>query len=244
MIVLGIETAGPRGSVALLRSSGESREVEFKAAGKLGSELAPTLQRLLREEGLGAACPPDLVAVDVGPGSYTGLRIGLAAAKGLAFAWGRPLLGVSAAEALSSEAMGEVGTRRRGTQVLCAFDASRGEVWAALYVTNAEGQLELVQPGQLYQPDLLLSRIASPTLVVGDAAASLGDDARGIVVSPRPAWPTALQVARLARKRFVAGARDEALEMSPTYYRPNEAEAQRRQRSMKDGAPAKAEHTL
>lgn len=226
--MLGIETAGPEGSLALLLGDGESREVRFKSAGKLGAELAPTIQRLLKEAGLGPDSPPDLVVVDTGPGSYTGLRIGLAAAKGLAFAWGRPLLGISAPEALSTH------VEPAHPQVLCAMDASRGEVWAALFQRRPDGRLDLVEPGELYTPAVLSQRLTSPTTVVGDAASSVADHARGIVVATESVWPSALQVAELGRRRFMSGARDEALSMCPTYYRPNEAEEQRRQRSMKE----------
>lgn len=227
MIVLGIETAGPLGSLALLMGDGERKEVQFTSAGKLGAELAPTVQRLLKEAGLGPESPPDLVVVDMGPGSYTGLRIGLAAAKGLAFAWNRPLLGISAPEALSTRVP-------EAPQVLCAMDASRGEVWAALFQRRADGHLDLVEPGELYTPAVLSQRLTSPTVVVGDAAEAVVDDARGIVAASQPQWPSAAQVAELGRRRFIAGARDEGLEMCPIYYRPNEAEEQRRQRSMKE----------
>ncbi|MBL4845301.1 MAG: tRNA (adenosine(37)-N6)-threonylcarbamoyltransferase complex dimerization subunit type 1 TsaB [Planctomycetes bacterium] len=226
--MLGIETAGPVGSLALLLANGEQRLVEFAAAGKLGAELAPTVQRLLKDAGLGPNSPPDLVVVDTGPGSYTGLRIGLAAAKGLAFAWSRPLIGISAPEALSTHA------DQAHPRVLCAMDASRGEVWAALFQRRPDGRLDLVEPGELYTPAVLAKRLTSPTWVVGDAAQAVADDARGIVVSNEPEWPNALQVAELGRRRFMAGARDEALRMCPTYYRPNEAEEQRRKRSMKE----------
>ncbi|MGE0710273.1 MAG: tRNA (adenosine(37)-N6)-threonylcarbamoyltransferase complex dimerization subunit type 1 TsaB [Planctomycetota bacterium] len=229
--MLGIETAGTQGSVALLRPDRPAREVVFATSRRLGAELAPAIQDLLEAEGLGPDTPPDLVAVDTGPGSYTGLRIGLAAAKGLAFAWGRPLVGVPAVDALSAQAA-EQGVER---QVLCALDASRGEVYAALY-ERQEGELRLVLPGALTEPQAISARLAAPTLVVGDAAAVVQDAARGIVAAPL-LWPSALRVAQLGRRRFMEGVRDDALHLAPIYYRPNEAEEQRRKRNMKEQAP-------
>jgi tRNA threonylcarbamoyladenosine biosynthesis protein TsaB len=227
MIVLGIETAGPLGSVALLRSGHPVRELTFGASRRLGAELAPTIQDLLEAEGLGPTTPPDLVVVDTGPGSYTGLRIGLAAAKGLAFAWGRPLVGVPTSDALGAQAC----EGQRATRVLCALDAARGEIYASLYECVGES-LRLIEPGALFAPQALSERLKSPTLVVGDAASSLANKERGIVASELT-WPTASRVALVGQQRYMAGARDNALDMCPIYYRPNEAEEQRRKRNMK-----------
>ena len=103
MIVLGIETAGDKGSVALVEPDalGGPRvtQVVIESSRQLGAELAPTIQRLLRAAGLGPSRTPDLVAVDTGPGSYTGLRIGLAAAKALCWRFGLPLVGVDHVQA-------------------------------------------------------------------------------------------------------------------------------------------------
>lgn len=228
MIVLGIETAGTHGSVAILRPDAAPREVRFQASKRLGADLAPAIQRLLKEAGLGPNTPPDLVAVDTGPGSYTGLRIGLAAAKGLAFAWSRPLVGVPTVEALGAQG---AELREGETRVLCALDASRGEIYAAVY-ERRKGELRLVRPGSLIAPERLNEELTSPTLVVGNAAAGFADAARGIV-SAELTWPSAARIAHLGQQRYLDGARDDALDMCPIYYRPNEAEEQRRKRNMK-----------
>lgn len=225
MIVLAIETAGPRGSVALLPSEGLPEQVEFQASGRLGAELAPAIQGLLRRQGLGPEQPPDLVAVDLGPGSYTGLRIGLAAAKGLAFAWGKPLLGVRADEALAEEAPPDA------ERILCALDASRGEVYAVRYARTA-GAVERRGEAGLYDPADLARLLDEPTWVVGDAAERVGGGHRR--APAERAWPTAVRIARIARRRHLAGERQDAIGLAPVYYRPNEAEAQRRQRAMKE----------
>ena len=224
MIVLGIETAGARGGVALLRDGQPPREVVLEGSRILGAELAPTIKRLLREANPGRA--PDLIAVDVGPGSYTGLRIGIAAAKGLAFAWGCPLLGVGAADALAA-ATPDV------ERALVVFDASRGEVWAARY-QRREGTLALEGEPTLCAPAALEAGAARPSVVLGDAAAQVVDPARGLLpASPGRDWPSALEVARLARERHMGGERQDALRVAPIYFRPNEAEEQRRKRGLR-----------
>lgn len=231
MIVLGIETAGPRGSAALLFPEAPPQEVEFPASRRLGADLGPTIMRLLKAHGFGPNRPPDLIAVDVGPGSYTGLRIGLAAAKALAFAWSRPLLGVSATDAISAEVL----DREAPEHLLCALDASRGQVYASLY-SHRGGHTRREREGGLYDPQALGATLPGATLVVGNAAATLVDEARGIVAAPAElAWPTATRIAHVGRRLYVDGARQDPLTLSPTYYRPNEAEEQRRKRSMRDG---------
>lgn len=226
MIVLGIETAGPHGSVALRLATDEVHQVDFTASGRLGAELAPAIKRLLAAHGLGPGSPPDLVAVDVGPGSYTGLRIGIAAAKGLAFAWSRPLVGVSAVDALRSMAP-------PSERVVCALDASRGEVYAASFSRSGGKVREERAPG-LCELASLGASLPGPAVVVGDAASALADPSRGIVVAdPEVAWPTATRIAALGHRFYMEGVRQDPLYLAPTYYRPNEAEEQRRKRSMK-----------
>ncbi|MCO5166818.1 MAG: tRNA (adenosine(37)-N6)-threonylcarbamoyltransferase complex dimerization subunit type 1 TsaB [Planctomycetes bacterium] len=230
MIVLGIETAGPHGSVALLEpdAPGGARVTQtvLTATRQLGAELAPTIQRMLRAAGLGPRRPPDLVAVDTGPGSYTGLRIGLAAAKGLAFAWGRPLMGVPCVDAL--EAMAPPGER-----VVCALDASRGQVYAATFLRTPEGVVREQGP-DLHDPAILRQALPRPAAVVGDAASLIADDAAGLVAADPP-WPTAERVAALAYARFARGERQDALRLCPIYFHLNEAEEQRRKRGMRVG---------
>ncbi len=237
MIILGIETAGPTGSVALVDTvAGTTRQVLLPASRQLGADLAPVVARLLTESGLGPDRAPDLVAVDLGPGSYTGLRIGLAAAKGLCFAWGRPLLGVAAVEALAEEAMLGQGA----TDVVVAMDASRGQVHAARFGADPRagaGNQGIVRTvsADLWDPAELREALVKggpvPALV-GDAAAAVADPARGLVATG-PLWPTAERIARVAHARHCRGERDDALRLVPIYFHANEAEETRRKRSMK-----------
>lgn len=231
MIVLGIETAGPHGSVALLEpdapGGAKVTQTVLTATRQLGAELAPTIQRMLRAAGLGPKRPPDLVAVDVGPGSYTGLRIGLAAAKGLAFAWGRPLLGIPAVDALEAQAP------QKG-RVVVAMDASRGQVYAASFLRTPDGLVREQRP-ELFDPAILRQAIAGPAVVVGDAAEQVADPDRGVVAAPDVRWPTADTIARLAHARFAVGERQDALRLCPVYFHLSEAEETRRKRGMKVG---------
>src|SRR5262245_48217371 len=106
MRTLGIETSGGRGGVALLNGPRILGARLFEKGMVHGREIAPATRELLEEAGL-APADLELLACDIGPGSYTGLRVGLAAAKGLALALGRPLVGVASLDALAEAARGQ-----------------------------------------------------------------------------------------------------------------------------------------
>ncbi|MBI3722403.1 tRNA (adenosine(37)-N6)-threonylcarbamoyltransferase complex dimerization subunit type 1 TsaB [bacterium] len=234
MIVLGIETSGPRGGVSLLDSEGRAEERRFDSQRSLGAELAPAIQGLLDRWKLGPERPPDLVAVDLGPGSYTGLRVGLAAGKGLAFAWGRPLVGVRLVEALSRQAP---PSRR----ILCALDAQRGEVYHCIFERlPGERSPSLVIAPQLSEPLALAQALAAETdlCVIGDAASAVERALAGKALRRAPddlAWPSPRLVAEMGRELHLAGHRDDAISLSPLYLRPSEAEERRRKRERAKG---------
>jgi len=216
VIVLGIETSGPMGGVALLTDGG-CDEKRFSTQRSLGAELAPAIQTLLDRFGLGPENPPDLVAVDLGPGSYTGLRVGLAAAKGLAFAWGKPLQGVRLVDALARQAPS-------GGKVVCALDAQRGEVWHCVLERARDGA-RVVSEARIGELELLARSLgADEFVVIGDAAPTLERAFTGRTVRRAPeelAWPTPRLVAELGREQHLQGARVDAISLSPVYLRVN-----------------------
>lgn len=230
MIVLGIETSGPRGGVALLTERG-CEERRFDTQRSLGAELAPAIQALLDQAGLGPANPPDLVAVDLGPGSYTGLRVGLAAAKGLAFAWSRPLIGVRLFDALARQAP-------PACKVVCALDAQRGEVWHCVLEREAGGAHVVSEP-RISEFDFLADALgAEEAVVIGDASSTVEKALAGRTLRRAPdelAWPMPRLVAELGRERHLAGEREDAIALTPYYYRANEAEERRRKRARSEG---------
>ena len=122
-IGLALETSGDVGTVALDDQDPPSvlRFTEGMAHGKL---LLPSVENLLKQAGLRR---PDYVAVGIGPGSYTGLRIGVTVARTLAWTWECPLLGIGSLTALALEA----GWQAR--PVVTLVDAKQGEVYAAAY---------------------------------------------------------------------------------------------------------------
>ena len=180
MVCLSLDTTTPGGSCAVARDGVVIRELRGDPDRPHDTRLPGDLMTLLGDTRLGLR-DIELFAVATGPGSFTGLRIGIATMQGLAFAAGKPLIGVSGFDALARTVIvgrvtpkpGEGGsgspTADGARSVATWVDAWRGEVFAARY----EGDVE-VDPPTVEKPDTVLARIAlgqiaAPTLFVGDA---------------------------------------------------------------------------
>jgi len=226
MRVLAIETATPAQSVALLEDDRLMAEASYDAKGSRGGLLLPTVDRVLRKAGM-AAKDLDAVAVSIGPGSFTGLRVGLATAKGLALGIGAAVVGVSTLEALAA------GYEPAAEITICTLlDAYRGEVYVAVFTRRA-GRLERLRADAVLAPGAVkeaLADVEQPVHLIGNGAAryrkqleaALGKRVR-VTESGLGAVPSAAVVARLGRKRLADGTRPDG-ELVPVYLRRTEAE--------------------
>lgn len=126
MRILAIETSSPRGSVALVEDAALARALEHQRENAHGEAILPLIEQAFADAGWqhGAV---DRVAVGIGPGSFTGLRVGIAIAQGLSEGWGVPLIGVPSLQAMALAA--PAGGARR----CVLLDARRGELFAAVY---------------------------------------------------------------------------------------------------------------
>ncbi len=209
MKVLGLDTATLHARVAIVDGARVLATAEHAASptasaksGGRTSDVLVAIDDACRAAGVGAR-ELDAIAVGAGPGSFTGLRIGMATAKGIAFAAGRPLWAVSSLATLAWGRPGRVGA---------VLDARRGEIFFGVYV---DGVLDGVE------------RVAAPGELPVDLDAYVGDAlAAHAVLAPLAArWthdtPSAIAVTQLA----LAGARvDLLLGGAPTYIRASEAE--------------------
>jgi tRNA threonylcarbamoyladenosine biosynthesis protein TsaB len=179
MLILSLDTSTTIMSCAVARDGVLVREEGGDATGQHVARLPGDLMALLARAEL-TLTGIDAFAVATGPGSFTGLRVGIATMQGLACATGRPLLGVSGFEALARQSAPPPRTDG-ASRIATWVDAWRGEVFAALYEEGRE-----VEPPVVAHPEAVLVRLAHRrTLFSGSGAASfrglitekLGDDA-------------------------------------------------------------------
>ena len=198
--VLAFDAAGAACSAAVFRGGRVvSRRFEAMTRGH-AEALVPMIQAVMAEAGLSYG-DLDVIAVTVGPGGFTGVRIGLATARGLALAAARPLLGVTNFEAVA-HAVPE--TARGGHDLLVVLDAKRAEVYAQRFPADATTGA----PPMLAAPEALAAELARrPALLAGDAVdrvaplvAAAGSEIR---CAQAPGPTDAAQVAALAATRAV-----------------------------------------
>lgn len=221
MVILSLDTTTRTGSCALLRDDRLLREHPGDPSRDLAERLPGDLAALLEGEGF-ALSAIDAFAVATGPGSFTGLRVGIATMQGLAMAAARPLIGVSAFDALAALTKGQ---HVAGSSVATWIDAWRGEVFAALYGEGGEPDAPVVA-----HPDTLLDRLeGKPVLFTGDGAALYEErirarlrDAARLTTPVAPLLAGA--VARLARDAYTAGQRPLPHAIRPIYVRRSDAE--------------------
>ncbi len=167
------------------------------------------------------------VAVGIGPGSFTGLRIGLGYAKGLAWAGGQAIFGINSLDSLA------LGTTlhheaRPGTIVCPILDARKGEVYAALYRTTTAG-LEKISDDMVVSPGDLIARIDDEVIFVGEGVSACGRwlveamGSRATILDKSDGHWRGMMVAALAASRLVDNEADSILNLQPSYVRSPEA---------------------
>lgn len=190
-------------------------------AGEHARHLAATIAAVTAELGWTPA-EANLVAVVRGPGSFTGLRVGVATAKAIAWASGAQLFGVSGFEIVAAETALATGLRE---PVAIAYDAGRGEVFATVAVPAADGWR--IDQAALAPADRWIASVPRGFLVAGPALAALADQvaAAGHRLAPEAAWtPSAVAAARLAISRSATAASDAPAALVPEYLRPSYAD--------------------
>ena len=242
MKVLGIDTATAVASVALV----EDGRLVLEAAHPNGGQEVEVGKRVERPNHAVAILPLvdgllkragksidelSALAVSIGPGSFTGLRIGLSTVKGLAYGWSVPVIGVATLDAVAERVSSWEG-------LVCPFlDARRKEVYAAIFRREA-GLLERLSEDVVDSPGNVLDRIRSfgpstPCLFIGDGTSAYGElikDAlggRASLTSGEGFPSTASAVARLGEQRLERSEFDTVGPLVPLYLRPSQAELKR-----------------
>jgi tRNA threonylcarbamoyladenosine biosynthesis protein TsaB len=212
MKVLAVDTSSLVGTVALCSDGVLLAEWSTQVRASHGETLLPHVARVLEAAGVPLA-EVDLIAVGLGPGSFTGVRIGLATAKGLALAARMPIVGVTSLAVLAR------GVILPGTLVIAAVDAYKDEVYAAAYRADHAGELVQLTAPFHAAPEQAAARLAlqvgaSPWVVVGNAAQQL------------PAYcdiPRGACLAHEAVLRFGRAGGCDVATLEPLYVRPSDA---------------------
>src|SRR5882724_2514840 len=231
MRVLALDTTTRGGSVALVEDDRVIAERSGDAARSHAERLPSDLLRILAERGVSAS-DVDIFAVAAGPGSFTGLRIGIATIQGLAFVTRRRIVAVSVLEALAQAASASL---HPGTIVASWMDAHRREVFSALYqvaegVPFAPDRLMEIDGPTVAEPAATLARWAErfppAEIFVGDGAAAYAEllAERGRVLPPLPLAGT---IGLMAVQRAASGKTVDAAGLQPIYVRRPDAEIDR-----------------
>lgn len=226
MRVLGIETATWTASVALIDEISTLTEQTLPESSNHGTALFPLVDEALTAAGMSLG-DIDLIAVSIGPGSFTGLRIGLSVAKGLALGRDLPVIGVPTLEALAWVA----GPRPH--LLWTVLDARRHEVYAAAFAPSTRGGMAAAFPPSVCTAEHLAERLIPPCTVAGDGVDAYGEVFRtrwGTDIELQPAAkvpPSGAAVARLGLSRFRERGPDNVRGLEPYYVRPSEAERAR-----------------
>ncbi|HEY5311981.1 MAG TPA: tRNA (adenosine(37)-N6)-threonylcarbamoyltransferase complex dimerization subunit type 1 TsaB [Pirellulales bacterium] len=219
--ILALETSGRSGSVAVLDGAQPLVQVELEPTQRSAQALAPAIARVLTEAGWQPR-QVELVAVTAGPGSFTGLRVGVTTAKSFAWATGAAVLGVDTLEVIARQALDD-GALAPETPVAVALEAERDEIFAAVY-GPARGAV-------LHAPAIVASQAWLATLepgwrVTGPALGRLASQvpAQVEIVASSRWFPTAAAVGQLAAWRFQCGQHDDVWQLVPRYFRRSAAE--------------------
>ena len=224
MPILAIDTATMVSSVAVADKDRLLAELTVQTRLNHSETLLPHVEQVMQMAGTERAALTG-VAVSLGPGSFTGLRIGLAAAKAIAYGLGIPIWGIPTTEALAWH------YPVPGVAVVPFIDAQKGNVYSAVYQWQGNG-FDEVSPVQVYTLEEALELCAAQpvyVLAVGDMAARKlagRDDLPANVQVPPPhvVMPRAANVAMAGLKRLAAGQADSVMNLEPVYIRRSEAE--------------------
>lgn len=221
MIILGIESA--TGEVGCAIGGVEGVMASFRASrGRRHAEtLAPAIDFVRRQAGI-EFNQISVVAVDVGPGLFTGLRVGMATAKAIAQALRVPMIGLSSLDLLSFP------VRHSSRLIVPVIDARRGEVFAAFY-RHVPGGVQRLGDYQVLTPHDLMAELQArreDSLLVGDGATRYAEvfaDDDGIEISP-PACPSASALVELAHPRAIREEFVQPADLKALYLRRSDAE--------------------
>ncbi len=219
MKILALETTEKIGSVAAMQDGRLLAEADLESTQRSAQSLSPAMMALLKQVGWQPA-DVQLVAVSHGPGSFTGLRVGVTAAKIFAYAVGAEVLGIDTLEVIAAGSPEDVAS------VSVVMDAQRGEVVAQRFDRRPDGEWAADGPRHLIDADVWIRDLPNGIAVSGPVLARLAHrlPSHVCVLDPKYWTPRAAVVARIAARDYAIGRRDDLWKLAPIYSRRSAAE--------------------
>lgn len=226
MISLAIESSGRAGSVALCDDAALLDERTFPHSLRHAAALVPLIDSMLRDRSISPK-QVEVIHVGVGPGSFTGLRVGVTLAKTFSFATGAKLTAVPTLDTIVENL-----DPTPHTQAIALLDAKRGQVFAARFerTANSFRNWRAIEPARLDTATGMISRASKDVIVTGEGIdfhfAAI--ESAGVAIAAKELWqPRAAVVAKLGRERAANNDFVDAFALRPIYVRLPEAEEKR-----------------
>ena len=224
--ILAIETSGRHGSVAALVGEVDATkptgQIALTPDQRTAQSLAPAMKQLLADAGW---LPKDveLVAVAIGPGSFTGLRIGVTAAKTFAYSVGAEVVGINTLRALAAQAPPSP------VPIWTISDAQRQELFAAKFIVGENLDIREEHETAIIPQERWLAELQLGDRVIGPALKRLASRLpAGVEMLPEEYWqPMAIAIGQIAWQAYQTCQRDDVWKLVPNYYRLSAAEEKR-----------------
>ena len=221
MRILGFDTSSDRFSIAILDND-KITEGSFNSGRRLSSLIISYIEGILKKKKITLESI-DAFAVGLGPGSFTGLRVGLSTIKGLAMACVKPVIGISTLDILAAN------ITRENRQICTIIDAKRNNVYAAFYKNN-RGNFKKISNYNLIDINELIKKIKEDTVFTGnglDIFEQLLKDKLGrkVIMAERESWvPDARNLVMMAKERLKLRKFDNPGKLVPLYLYPKECQ--------------------
>lgn len=245
--ILAMETCFREFSVALLDTSqivyavSASEFAKTRAPGSYGSSslLIPMIETGLNRSGWKSK-DLNLIVLPVGPGSFTGLRVGVVTAKAFSYVHQTPLIGVNSLEVIAAMTAAQsnlIGPESPPAELRIAINAQRQQLFCGRFLFQSPWQVKQLGETTIEDRTTWLDSLKTGDIVSGSGIRPLQAAlvsicaSRGVIVAPETCWtPTAVEVGDVGRRYFDAGRQDDPWTLLPIYYRPSAAEEKANQR--------------